>query len=106
MGTKLAHQSHRVMAGRTGFDIDGIREDSSDEENEDVWDAHQVPLPAAILVPRATLAPLVCAPLSPRPSHSCMPSDRLWAVNRHIGCLGDRFLFQTSIFCIGLREEV
>jgi len=38
----LAHQSHRVMAGRTGFDIDGIREDSSDEENEDVWDAHQI----------------------------------------------------------------
>ncbi|EOD34893.1 hypothetical protein EMIHUDRAFT_441159 [Emiliania huxleyi CCMP1516] len=30
------------MAGRTGFDIDGIREDSSDEENEDVWDAHQI----------------------------------------------------------------
>ena len=58
------------MAGRTGFDMDssdedGIREDSSDEENEDVWDAHQVPLPPAILVPRATLAPLVCAPLSP-----------------------------------------
>ena len=36
------------MAGRTGFDIDGIREDSSDEENEDVWDAHQVPLPPEI----------------------------------------------------------
>lgn len=36
------------MAGWTGFDIDGIREDSSDEENEDVWDAHQVPLPPEI----------------------------------------------------------
>ena len=31
------------MAGRTFFDMD-----SSDEENEDVWDAHQVPLPPEI----------------------------------------------------------
>ena len=91
VGTKLAHQSHRVMAGRTGFDIDGIREDSSDEENEDVWDAHQVPLPAAILVPRATLAPLVCAPLSPRPSprpsHSCLQIVSGLFLGG-IGCLG------------------